>query len=85
MLVLNRMPVVVRGTAVGSVTTLRDQTELTSLERELDLSRNATDTLRAQAHEFTNRLHTISGLLQLGQYDDAVELHHPRRAGRRRP
>ena len=47
-------------------------TELTSLERELDLSRNATDTLRAQAHEFTNRLHTISGLLQLGQYDDAV-------------
>jgi two-component system, CitB family, sensor kinase len=71
-LVLNRMPVVVRGTAVGSVTTLRDQTELTSLERELDLSRNATDTLRAQAHEFTNRLHTISGLLQLGQYEEAV-------------
>jgi sensor histidine kinase regulating citrate/malate metabolism len=71
-LVLNRMPVVVRGTPAGSVTTLRDRTELTSMERELDLSRNATDTLRAQAHEFTNRLHTISGLLQLGQYDDAV-------------
>jgi sensor histidine kinase regulating citrate/malate metabolism len=71
-LVLNRMPVVVRGRPVGSVTTLRDQTELTSLERELDRSRTATDTLRAQAHEFTNRLHTISGLIQLGQYDDAV-------------
>ncbi|MET7398677.1 sensor histidine kinase [Dactylosporangium sp. NPDC005572] len=71
-LVLNRMPVVVRGRPVGSVTTLRDRTELTSLERELDLSRHTTDTLRAQAHEFTNRLHTISGLVQLGQYDDAV-------------
>lgn len=71
-LVLNRMPVVVRGRAVGSVTTLRDRTELTSLERELDVSRHATDTLRAQAHEFTNRLHTISGLVQLGQYDEAV-------------
>ncbi|GAA1846954.1 sensor histidine kinase [Asanoa iriomotensis] len=71
-LVLNRMPVVVRGTAVGSVTTLRDQTELSSLEHELALSRTATDTLRAQAHEFTNRLHTISGLLQLGQYEEAV-------------
>ena len=71
-LVLNRMPVVVRGHAVGSVTTLRDRTELTSLERELDLSRNTTDTLRAQAHEFTNRLHTISGLVQLGHYDEAV-------------
>ncbi|GIF98875.1 sensor histidine kinase [Catellatospora citrea] len=71
-LVLNRMPVLVHGRTVGSVTTLRDRTELTSLERELDLSRHATDTLRAQAHEFTNRLHTISGLIQLGQYDDAV-------------
>ncbi|NUT32709.1 MAG: sensor histidine kinase [Hamadaea sp.] len=71
-LVLNRMPVVVRGRRVGSVTTLRDRTELASLERELDLSRHATDTLRAQAHEFTNRLHTISGLIQLGQYEDAV-------------
>lgn len=71
-LVLNRMPVLVRGRAVGSVTTLRDRTELTSLERELDVSRHATDTLRAQAHEFTNRLHTISGLVQLGQYDEAV-------------
>ncbi len=71
-LVFNRMPVVVRGSAVGSVTTLRDQTELTSLERELALSRTATDTLRAQAHEFTNRLHTISGLLELGQHEEAV-------------
>ena len=71
-LVLNRMPVVVRGHSAGSVTTLRDRTELTSLERELDLSRHTTDTLRAQAHEFTNRLHTISGLVQLGHYDEAV-------------
>ena len=64
-LVLNRMPVLVRGQTVGSVTTLRDQTELTFLQ-------NATDTLRAQAHEFTNRLHTISGLVQLGHYEEAV-------------
>ena len=72
MLVLNRMPVLVRGRAVGSVTTLRDRTELTSLQRELDLSRHTTDTLRAQAHEFTNRLHTIAGLVELGEYDEVV-------------
>lgn len=71
-LVLNRMPVIVRGREVGSVTTLRDRTELTALRRELDLSRHATDTLRAQAHEFTNRLHTIAGLVQLGEYDEVV-------------
>lgn len=71
-IVLNRMPVRVRGRAVGWVTTLRDRTELTALRRELDVSRHTTDTLRAQAHEFTNRLHTIAGLVELGEYDEVV-------------
>ncbi|MEV4753590.1 ATP-binding protein [Micromonospora sp. NPDC049559] len=71
-LVLNRRPVVVRGRRVGSVTTLRDRTELTALRRELDVSRHTTDTLRAQAHEFSNRLHTIAGLLQLGEHEEVV-------------
>src|SRR5207244_2221105 len=30
------------------------------------------DTLRAQAHEFANKLHTIAGLLELGWHDQAV-------------
>lgn len=71
-LVLNRRPVVVRGRRVGSVTTLRDRTELTALRRELDVSRHTTDTLRAQAHEFSNRLHTIAGLVELGEHDEVV-------------
>jgi sensor histidine kinase regulating citrate/malate metabolism len=71
-LVLNRMPVRVRDRDVGSVTTLRDRTELTALRRELDVSRHTTDTLRAQAHDFTNRLHTIAGLVELGEYDEVV-------------
>jgi two-component system, CitB family, sensor kinase len=71
-LVLNRMPVMVRGRQAGWITTLRDRTELTSLQRELEISRTATDTLRAQAHEFTNRLHIIAGLVQLGDYDEAI-------------
>jgi len=71
-LVLNRMPVVVRGRQAGSVTTLRDRTELTALERELDVSRHATEALRAQAHEFSNRLHTIAGLIELQEYEEVV-------------
>jgi two-component system CitB family sensor kinase len=71
-LVLNRMPVMVRGRQVGAVTTLRDRTELTALRRELDLSRHTTDTLRAQAHEFTNRLHTIAGLIELGEFEEVT-------------
>jgi len=69
---LNRRPVVNRGREIGSVTTLRDRTELAALEQELGATRSATDTLRAQTHEFANQLHTISGLIQLQEYDDVL-------------
>ncbi len=71
-LVMNRMEVVKDGRALGSVTTLRDRTELAALEREIGSFRSTTGLLRAQAHEFANQLHTISGLIQLGEYDEVV-------------
>jgi two-component system CitB family sensor kinase len=71
-LVLNWVPISSRGKAIGSVTTLRDRTELVSLQRELDVTRTTTDTLRAQAHEFSNQLHTISGLIELEEYPEVV-------------
>jgi sensor histidine kinase regulating citrate/malate metabolism len=72
-LVLNRMPVSRDGRLLGSVTTLRDRTQLTELERELVSFQGTTDLLRAQAHEFANQLHTISGLIQIGDYDEVVD------------
>jgi two-component system CitB family sensor kinase len=71
-LVANRMPVEVRGRPVGAIVTLRDRTELESLLRELDDTRNLADALRAQEHEFANRLHVIGGLIELERYDEAV-------------
>jgi sensor histidine kinase regulating citrate/malate metabolism len=71
-LVLNRMPVVHNGRSIGSVTTLRDRTELAEVESELGAFRGTTDLLRAQAHEFGNQLHTISGLIQIGEYEEVV-------------
>ena len=53
------------------MTTLRDRSELIAVQRQLGATRNATDTLRAQTHEFDNQLHVISGLLQLQEYDEA--------------
>jgi two-component system CitB family sensor kinase len=73
LVVLNRVPIRSRGRNIGAVTTLRDRTELSSLERELGATRTATDTLRAQAHEFANQLHVISGLIQIGEYDSVVQ------------
>jgi two-component system CitB family sensor kinase len=71
LLVVNRNPVVVAGRDVGSVVTLRDRTELESLVRELHATTGLADALRAQEHEFTNRLHVIAGLIELGDFDEA--------------
>lgn len=73
-LVLNRQRARSAGRDIGTVTTLRDRTELVALESQLDSTRNVTDTLRSQTHEFANQLHTISGLVQLGEYDDVQRL-----------
>ena len=71
-LVFNRMPVKTARRDLGSVTTFRDKTELTLLEQELGDSKATADMLRAQTHEFANQLHAISGLIQLGEYDEVV-------------
>ena len=71
-LVANHVPVRLDGRDLGGVTTLRDRTELEGLLRELDSVRDLTDAMRAQAHEFSNRLHTLSGLLQLGHEEEAL-------------
>jgi sensor histidine kinase regulating citrate/malate metabolism len=74
LLVVNRTPVVQGGRRVASVTTIRDRTELLALQSELDARESITNTLRAQTHEFHNQLHTISGLVQLGEYDEVARL-----------
>ncbi|WP_210438272.1 sensor histidine kinase [Nocardioides xinjiangensis] len=73
-LVVNRNPVVEGSRRVASVTTLRDRTELLALQSELSARESITNTLRAQTHEFHNQLHTISGLVQLGEYDEVSRL-----------
>jgi two-component system CitB family sensor kinase len=64
------------GRDLGAVLTLRDRTDLETLTRELDAVRALSDGLRAQRHEFANRLHTIAGLLETGHHAEAVEYLH---------
>ncbi|WP_133241202.1 sensor histidine kinase [Nocardioides gansuensis] len=72
--VVNRNPVRQGGRQVATVTTLRDRTELLALQSELSARESITNTLRAQTHEFHNQLHTISGLVQLEEYDEVARL-----------
>jgi two-component system CitB family sensor kinase len=71
-LVLNTMRVVSGDRVLGTVTTMRDRTALADLEQEIGSFRSTSHVLRAQAHEFANQLHTISGLIQIGELDEVV-------------
>jgi sensor histidine kinase regulating citrate/malate metabolism len=73
-LALNRRAASTGGERIGTVTTMRDSTELASMQGQLSSHKSVTDTLRAQTHEFANQLHTISGLVQLGEYDSVRDL-----------
>jgi len=73
-LVVSRSPAEVDGVPVGTVTTLRDRTELQQALRELDDVRALAAALREQSHESANRMQAVVGLVELGRYDDAVRL-----------
>jgi two-component system CitB family sensor kinase len=72
-LVANRMPITRNHQQLGWVVTFQDRTESETLKRSLDEATGLADTLRAQSHEFANRLHTLVGLVELGHYAEAVE------------
>lgn len=72
-LVVNQVPARASGSSAGAVVTLRDHTELQALTGELDSVRAFAESLRAQAHEAGNRLHTTVSLIELGRQQDAVE------------
>jgi two-component system CitB family sensor kinase len=62
----------VEGREVGSIAILRDRTELENTLRELEGAQGLAEGLRAQSHEFSNKLHVVSGLLELGHVDAAI-------------
>ena len=70
---INTRPVRQLGRNIGSVITLRDRTEHIGLLRELDSVTNLTNALRAQQHEYANRIHALMGLIELGRIDEARE------------
>jgi two-component system CitB family sensor kinase len=67
-----RLPVQRDGRDLGEVLILRDRSDLDTLARELESTRALTDALRAQAHEHTNRLHALAGLLHRGDLPEAM-------------
>ncbi|MEU7767243.1 sensor histidine kinase [Nocardia sp. NPDC049190] len=59
------------GRDLGAVLTVRDRTDVESLTRQLDAVQSMSTVLRAQRHEFSNKMHLISGLLHRGRAEEA--------------
>lgn len=73
--IVNRVPVVdQRGQVIGAMSSFRNKSELNKITEELSQVKRYAESLRAQTHEFSNKLHTISGLIQLESYQEAIDL-----------
>jgi two-component system, CitB family, sensor kinase len=72
-LVVSTRPVQRHGRDLGTVVTIQDRTQLEHLSRELETVQTLFDALRAQAHEHTNRLHALQGMLHLGHVEQAED------------
>ena len=70
-IILDRVPIKEDGITVGSIAILHNRAEYTKLMEELSGTRYLVDSMRANNHDFTNKLHVILGLIQMEMYDDA--------------
>lgn len=59
---------------VGVVASFRLKSEMDQLNKELSQVKRYAEALRAQTHEFNNILYTVSGLIQLESYQEAIDL-----------
>ncbi len=73
-LIVNRLPIRQGNTITGVVSSFRKKDELDLISKKLTRIQQYADSLRSQAHEYTNKLHTIAGLIQIGAKDKALEL-----------
>lgn len=71
--VVSARPVLREGRELGTVLVVRDRTDVESLTRQLDAVQLMSAVLRAQRHEFANRLHLLNGLLHGGHVDEGLQ------------
>jgi len=73
-MIVNRLPVREGDDIIGVVASFRLRDEVDQVSRQLTRIQQYADTLRSQTHEYSNKLHTIAGLIQIGATDEAMAL-----------
>lgn len=71
LIMTNRVPIKDGQKVIGAIATFRDKTELTNLAEELTGVKQIVEALRANNHEFMNKLHVILGLIHIGELEEA--------------
>ena len=71
-ILIDTIPIKENGSVTGTVGILHDRKEYTKLMEDLTGTRYLVDSMRANNHDFTNKLHVILGLIQMEMYDEAT-------------
>ena len=72
-IIMDRIPVKDEDEVDGAIGILHNRTEYTRLAEDLAGTKHLVDSMRANNHDFTNKLHVILGLLQMEMYDQATD------------
>ncbi|HJM06307.1 MAG: sensor histidine kinase [SAR324 cluster bacterium] len=72
--IVNRVPILEQEHVSGVVSSFRRAQDIDRLVQELTSIREYSQALRAQTHEYSNKLHTLAGLIQIGATKEALEL-----------
>ena len=64
--IVNRVPILEKEHVSGVVSSFRRAQDIDRLVQELTSIREYSQALRAQTHEYSNKLHTLAGLIQIG-------------------
>ncbi|WP_019636309.1 DcuS/MalK family sensor histidine kinase [Paenibacillus fonticola] len=70
---VSSVPILVNGEVAGVIATFRDKTEIRMMNERLSGLSSYAEALRAQAHEFRNKLHVIYGMAHMAYYDQLQE------------
>lgn len=73
-LIASRVAIFEQENLIGWVISFREKSDIDSLTTELTQVKQHTDNLRVLRHEYSNRLATISGLLQMEKFEEAQSL-----------
>ena len=71
-IILNRTSLQEDNVTIGAIAILHNRAEYTKLMEDLSGTRYLVDSMRANNHDFTNKLHVILGLIQMEMYEEAV-------------